>query len=89
MGHEPPTNRYPDTGFRVKDPPPEVSRGCFKRIMALSGGRRFLMGMSMLTTARKMILSSLAKELSHREGILDLYQRPHGHPCPGSLPANY
>lgn len=89
MGQEPPTDRYPDTGFSVKDTPPEVNRFYFERIMALSGERRFLMGMSMLTTARTMILSSLSEELSHREKMLALYQRLYGHPFPGTLPANY
>jgi hypothetical protein len=89
MGTTPPTDRYPDTGFSVKDTPPEVNRFYHERIMALSGERRLLMGMSMLATARSLILSSLPKELSRREKMLALYERLYGHPFPGTLPANY
>ena len=87
MDRETPTDRYPDTGFSVKDTPPEVNRFYFERIMALSGERRFLMGMSMLATTRQMILSTLPKDMSHRDRMLALYERLYGHPFPGTLPA--
>jgi hypothetical protein len=83
------SDRYADTGFSVKDTPPEINRFYYERIMALSGERRFLMGMSMLATARSLILSSLPKEMSRRERMLALYHRLYGHPFPGTLPANY
>ena len=89
MGTTPPTDRYPDTGFSVKDTSPEANRIYFERIMALSGERRFLMGMSMLATARQLILSSLPREMPRREKMLALYERLYGHPFPGTLPDTY
>jgi hypothetical protein len=71
----------------VKDTSPEVNRFYHERIMALSGERRFLMGLSMLATARKLILSSLPESMSSRERKLALYERLYGHPFPGNLPA--
>ena len=85
----PASDRYADTGFSVKDTPPEVNRFYYERIMALSSERRFLMGMSMLATARQIILSTLPKEMTRRERMLALYERLYGTPFPGTLPDNY
>ncbi len=45
-------DRYANTGFSVKDTAPEINEMIFQRTMALTHSERFLMGMSMLSTAR-------------------------------------
>ena len=70
----------------MKDTPPEINEFFHQRMMALSGERRFLMGMSMLATTRQMILSSLPTTLSHQERMLALYHRLYGCPFPQSQP---
>ncbi len=68
----------------MKDTAPEINAFFHQRMMALSGERRFLMGMSMLATTRQMILSSLPASLTHQERMLALYHRLYGHPFPHS-----
>lgn len=68
----------------MKDTAPEINEFIHQRMMALSGERRFLMGMSMLATTRQMILSSLPSTLAHHERMLALYHRLYG--CPFPLP---
>lgn len=88
MGKETTTDRYADTGYSVKDTPPEVNRWMFESFMSLSCERRFLMGISMLSTARELILSSLPTTLSIHERKLELFKRLYGYPFPGTLPNN-
>ena len=88
MSEEITTERYSDTGYSVKDTSPEINRMMFEGFMALSGERRMLMGLSMLSTARQMILDSLPKELTANERKLALFQRLYGYPFPGILPNN-
>lgn len=53
--------------------------------MSLSSERRMLMGLSMLGTARQMILDSLPTEFTAIERKLALFQRLYGFPFPGEL----
>ena len=85
MGTETTTDRYADTGCRVKDTPPEINRWMFERFMSLSIERRMLMGISMLSTALQMIVNSLPLNLSPSERKLALFERHYGFPFPGKL----
>lgn len=87
MGRTTPTDRYADTGFSVSDTPLELNSFIHQRIMALGGERRFMIGMSMLATARQLILSSLPATLNDQEKMLALYHRLYGCPFPLSQPA--
>jgi hypothetical protein len=75
-------DRYADTGFSVKDTPPEINRRMFEGVMALSEGDRLKMGCSMFDTARQLVLASLASDLSDEERRKALYERMYGAPCP-------
>jgi len=68
----------------VSDTPPELNSFIHQRIMALGEERRFLMGMSMLATARQLILSSLPDTLNHQEKMFTLFHRLYGFPFPSS-----
>lgn len=85
MGKEITTERYADTGYSVKDTPPEINRLMFERFMSLSSERRLLMGISMLHTARQMIMQSLPSNLTANERKLALFERLYGFPFPGKL----
>ncbi len=85
MGTETTTDQYPDTGYSMKDTSPEINRWMFERFMSLSGEQRLLMGLSMLQTARQMILDSLPAGLSTNERKLALFERLYGYPFPGIL----
>jgi hypothetical protein len=69
----------------MKDTSPEINRWMFERFMSLSGEQRLLMGLSMLSTARQMILDSLPTTLSPNERKLALFERLYGYPFPGTL----
>jgi hypothetical protein len=82
MGRETTTHRYANTGYSMKDTSPEVNDMIYKNIMSLSIERRLMMGMSMLSTARKMILESLPADLSPAARMKALFERLYGIPCP-------
>ncbi len=78
-------DRYADTGFSVKDTPPEVNALYFRKIMALSESERFLMGMSMLSTARALVWSGIPQGLTESERRRAFYERFYGEPCPDAV----
>lgn len=41
MGATPPTERHADTGFAVRDTPPEINRMVFARVAMTEGERRY------------------------------------------------
>jgi hypothetical protein len=73
------------TGFSVKDTAPEINEMVFKRTMALTDSQRFLMGMSMLTTAREMIWASLPRDISEPQRRRMFYQRLYGEELPDAV----
>jgi hypothetical protein len=84
MSHIEP-DRYANTGFSVKDTSPEINKMIFQRTMALTHSERFLMGMSMLTTAREMIWASLPQDISEPQRRRMFYQRLYGEELPDAV----
>lgn len=78
-------DRYADTGFSVRDTAPEINAMMFQRVMALTPSERFMMGLSMLQTAREMILSSLPRDLDEPSRRRMLFERLHGMPLPDAV----
>ena len=76
------SDRYPDTGYSIKDTSPEVNAMMYERMMALTGEERMLMGFSMLESAKEMILASLPKDLPEADRKKMLYKRLHGEKLP-------
>jgi len=56
-------DRYADTGFSVKDTPPELNELLFRRMMSLDAGERLRMGMDMVATAKALVRASLPGHL--------------------------
>jgi len=52
-------DRYADTGFAVKDTPPEINAMIFAAMMRKTPEERLLMGFDMMATARQLVWSSL------------------------------
>ena len=48
------SDRYADTGFAVKDTPPEINARLFAAIMRRSAGERLLMCLDMMATGRML-----------------------------------
>ena len=55
-------DRYADTGFSVRDTPPEINAMIFQAMMRRTHEERFLMGMAMTSTARAMAWASLTED---------------------------
>ena len=55
-------DRYADTGFSVKDTPPEINAMLFRAMMAKTPGERCAMGFDMMATARALVWSSIPQE---------------------------
>jgi hypothetical protein len=66
----------------VRDTAPEINEMIFHRTMALTHSERFLMGMSMLTTAREMIWSSISTDLPPAKRRRQFYRRHYGKELP-------
>ena len=75
-------DRYADTGFSVKDTPPEVNAELFARMMAKTPAQRMVMGFTMTETARALVWASLPSQLSESERRRAFYERFHGEPLP-------
>ena len=71
-------DRYADTGFSVKDTPPEVNAMIFRRIMALTPGERLVMGLDMMATAKAMVWASLPDGLTEEERRRAFMERFYG-----------
>jgi hypothetical protein len=78
-------DRYADTGFSVKDTPPEINTMIFRHTMSLTPGERFAMGMSMLATARALVWSGIPGNLPGPERRRVFYERFYGEPCPDAV----
>ncbi len=62
----------------MNDTSPDISAIIQKRMMALSGEERFLMGVRMCEAARNMVLASLPTDITHEERRGLLFQRFQG-----------
>ena len=71
-------DRYADTGFSVKDTPPEVNAMIFQRMMALTPGERLAMGLGMMATARAMVWASLPDGLTEEQRRRAFMERFYG-----------
>ncbi len=75
-------DRYADTGFSVKDTPPEINAMIFQRMMALEPGERLRMGLDMMATAKAMVWATLPQGLSEKERRVAFWERFYGEPWP-------
>ena len=82
MGRTAGADRYPDTGYGVKDTPVEINRIMFERVMAMSPTARLEMGFSMLGSAKELILAGLPEGISPAERRKRLFERLYGEPLP-------
>ena len=71
-------DRYADTGFSVKDTPPEVNALLFRLMMNRPVGERLKMGMEMTATAKALVRASLPKNLSEPERRAAFLKRFYG-----------
>jgi hypothetical protein len=82
MGEPSTSERYPDTGFSVRDTPPEINQMMFERTMALSGAERLAMGCEMFDAARAMVAASLPEGLSDAERRRLIFKRIYAEELP-------
>lgn len=78
-------DRYADTGFAVKDTPPEINRRLFDAMMRKTPAERLLMSLDMMATARELVMQGVLRETgtaSDAEAKRLAFQRLHGLPCP-------
>jgi hypothetical protein len=78
-------DRYADTGFAVKDTPPEINARLFAAMMRKTPEERLLMGLDMMATARELVSHGLQHEAATQspEALARLtFQRLHGVPLP-------
>jgi hypothetical protein len=75
-------SRYADTGFAVKDTPPEMKATLFAAMMRKTPAERVLMGFDMSATARAIVWSTIPADLPEDERRRALYLRFYGEPLP-------
>lgn len=75
-------DRYADTGFSVKDTPPEVNAMIFQAMMRRAPGERLRMGMDMMATARALVWASLPGDLTGCGRRRAFYRRFYGEDYP-------
>ena len=75
-------DRYADTGFAVKDTPPEVNAMIFAAMMRKTPEERLLMGFDMMATAREMVWSGIDPQGTTEDRRSRFFQRFHGVDCP-------
>jgi len=66
----------------MNDTPPEITELLRKKLMALSGEDRFLMGIRSFNAARAVVLASLPPDLPPEELRRRFYERIYGEPLP-------
>ena len=71
-------DRYADTGFSVKDTPPEVNARLFREMMARTGEERLVIGCRMAAAARQLVWSGIPRDLPAGERRALFLQRFHG-----------
>lgn len=78
-------DRYADTGFAVKDTPPEINRRLFDAMMRKTPAERLMMSLDMMATARELVMQGIKRESGAISGLEVqrlAFQRLHGVPCP-------
>ncbi len=78
-------DRYADTGFAVKDTPPEINRRLFDAMMRKTPAERLMMSLDMMATARELVMQGILREAGEATAIelqRRAFQRLHGVPCP-------
>ena len=78
-------DRYADTGFAVKDTPPEINRRLFDAMMRKTPAERLMMSLDMMATARELVMQGVKLEAGEATSIelqRRAFQRLHGVPCP-------
>jgi hypothetical protein len=78
-------DRYADTGFAVKDTPPEINAMIFKAMMSKTPEERLLMGLDMMATAREMVWSGIDSQGTKEERRSRFFKRFHGLDCPWEI----
>lgn len=71
-------DRYADTGFSVKDTPPEINAMLFAAMMARTPEERCLMGFDMLATARAMVWASIPADMPENRRRKEFCDRFYG-----------
>lgn len=71
-------DRYADTGFSVKDTPPEINSALFSRMMSRPAGERMKMGAEMTASAKAFVRASLPKGLTATERRAAFLERFYG-----------
>ncbi len=71
-------DRYADTGFALKDTPPEINAMIFAAMMRKTPEERLLMGFDMMATARELVWSGIDAQGSEEERRNRFFQRFYG-----------
>ena len=77
MGEPSPSDRFPETGFAVKDTAPEINQ-----MMELSGAAHLAIGCDMFDTARAMVLASLPEGSGEAERRRRIFKRIYAEELP-------
>lgn len=78
-------DRYADTGFAVKDTPPEINRRLFDAMMRKTPAERLMMCLDMMATARELVMKGIRREagtVTTAEAKRLAFQRLHGVTAP-------
>lgn len=62
----------------MKDTTPEMEEMYYKKIMSFSPQERLMMACDMYTTAKKLVISSLPKDLTEAEKRVEVFLRFYG-----------
>jgi hypothetical protein len=79
-------DRYADTGFAVKDTPPEINARLFAAMMRKTPQERLSMAFDMMATARQLVWASLAGIEDEDERRAMFYRRFYGEELPEGFP---
>lgn len=71
-------DRYANTGFSIKDTPPELNEWLYQEMMKKTGEERFLMGASMSSMARAQVWSQIPADWPETERRREFLRRFYG-----------
>lgn len=75
-------DRYADTGFAVKDTPPEINAMLFEAMMRKTPEERMLMGFDMMATARALVWSGVQYLPTEGARRREFFRRYYAMECP-------